>query len=170
LKSRYLIAFAAPLLGTGCAVLTATPPQVEVQQVAVRGIGLLDQVLAVGLCMTNFNDTELGFRQVMITIDVSGTPVAEGFSETPVRLPPRASILVPFEVVTSTRNLASQLLGIANAGAVDYRLHGSVQLLGKLAVNLPFSHSGRLELLAIGLALVDIAAAPSGTRCTPVMV
>ena len=42
---------------------TATPSLVEVQQVELRGMGLLDQSLQVTLCVTNPNDTELDLRR-----------------------------------------------------------------------------------------------------------
>ena len=155
----------ALLAGPGCALLTATPPTVEVQQVELRGAGLLNQTLGVALCVTNPNDAALDFRRVTMAVDVAGAPLAAGASETAVRLPPRASILVPFMVATTERNIGPQLLGVLRTGGVDYRLRGSVQLAGALAITLPFSRGGRLDLLAAGQGLLADAAAPSGTRC-----
>lgn len=135
------------------------------QQVELRGGGLLDQVLAVALCVANSNDAELAFRQVVVAMNVSGAPLANSASDQGVRLPPRSSVLVPFMVVTTTRNPGSQLLGVLRTGGVDYRMHGTVQLTGALAVTVPFSHSGRLDLLAAGGGLLADAAAPTTTRC-----
>ncbi len=150
----------------GCTVLTAAPPSVEVQQVELRGVGLLGQSLGVVLCVTNPNDAELDFQRVMVGIDVAGAPFAEGASESPVRLPPRSSTLVPFAVVTTVQNLGPQLLGVLRTGGVAYRVHGSVTLTGASAITLPFSRSGRLDLLAAGESLLsDAAAASSTTAC-----
>lgn len=160
-----LLALAAALLGSGCTLLMATPPQVEVQQVELRGGGVLDQALAVSLCVTNPNDAELAFRRVVVAVDVSGAPLASSASDYDVRLPPRSSTLVPFTVATTARNLGPQLLGVLRAGSVEYRMHGTVQLAGALAVTLPFSRSGRLDLLAAGGDLLADAAAPQATRC-----
>ena len=125
---RQVAVLAVALLGTGCTLLTATPPQVEVQRVELRDGSLLDQVLAVSLCVTNPNDAELAFRRVAVAVDVSGTPLADSASDSAVRLPPRSSVLVPFTVVATTRNLGPQLLGVLRTGGVDYRMHGTVQL------------------------------------------
>jgi len=155
------------LAAGGCAVLTATPPSVEVQRVELRGVGLLDQSLGVTLCVTNPNDSELDFRRVVVGIDLAGAPLAEGASETPVRLPPHSSTPVPFAVVTTVQNLGPQLLGVLRTGSIAYRLHGSITLTGALAITLPFSRSGRLDLIATGESLLaDAAAASSSTTCT----
>lgn len=135
------------------------------QQVELRGGGLLDQALAVSLCVTNPNDSELAFRRVVVAVDVSGAPLANSASDYDVRLPPRSSVLVPFTVVTTARNLGPQVLGVLRTGGVDYRMRGTVQLAGALAITLPFSRSGRLDLLTTGGDLLADAAAPKTTRC-----
>lgn len=165
MKNWLLGALAATLFVEGCALLRAMPPEVVVQQVALRGIGLLDQILTVSLCVSNLNDSELDFRRVNLVVDIAGFPLADSTSETPVLLPPRASTLVPFRVVTTVRNLGPQLLAILNAGGVDYRLHGTVQFTGVLAITLPFSHIGRLDPLAAAEGLLTDAAASIGARC-----
>ena len=169
MRFSHLTVSVLALLATGCelaTLATATPPQVEVQRVRLRGVGLLDQSLDVALCVSNPNDAELDFRRVTARVDVAGTPLGESASETQVRLSPHASTLVPFAVAVTERNLGPQLLGVLRTGGVDYRLHGSVQLTGTLAITLPFSRSGRLDLLTAGQDLLADAAAPSGTRCT----
>ena len=148
-------------------LLTAVPPRVDVQAVTLRGIGLLDQALAVELCVSNPNDAALDFRSVRVGLDVEGTPFAEGKSEAAVKLPPRSSTLVPFQVTTTVRNLGPQLLGVLRTGGLDYRLHGTVALTGALALDIPFSRRGRLDLLATGQgALVDATTA-GATKCGP---
>ena len=131
------------------------------------GLGLLDQSLGVTLCVSNPNDAELSFRRVAVTLEVAGAPLAESASETPVRLPPRASVLVPFTVATTMRNIGPQLLDVVSTGGVDYRVRGRVQLDGALPITLPFSRGGRLDLLAGGTRLLadTAAAAASDTRC-----
>jgi len=155
---------ATALLCAGCALTTATPPQVEVADVQLRGVGLLDQTLGVTLCVTNPNNSELAFRRIQVAVDAAGSPVAEGSSEAPVRLPPRSSTLVPFTVVSTVRNLVPQLFGVLSTGAVEYRLHGSITL-ETLGITVPFSRSGRFGLLAAGRELLVDAVAPVGLRC-----
>ena len=61
--------------------------------------------LAVSLCVTNPDDAELAFRQVVKAVDVSGAPLANSASYYDVCLPPRSSVLVPVTVATTARNL-----------------------------------------------------------------
>ena len=150
------IALSLALLITGCALATTPFPKVEVAAVELRGLGLLDQTLGVTLCVSNPNNTELAFRRVTVELEIAGTPLAESASEAPVRLPPRSSVLVPFTVTTTLRNLGSQVLDVVGSGGIEYRVHGRVQLDGALAIALPFSHAGRLDLLAAGARLLSL--------------
>ena len=141
----------------GCALTTATPPQVDVMDVRLVGLGLTQQQLAVTLCVTNPNKTDLNSRRVTADLDVSGQPLATGVSDLAVRLPPLSSTPVPFTVVTTVQNLGPQLLGILNSGRVDYRVHGFVSLEGALGITLPYSRSGRLDPMIDGFRLADAA-------------
>ncbi len=164
--NRSLACIAAALLCTACALATATPPQVEVAAVKLRGLGLLDQTLGVTLCVTNPNTSELSFRRIQVAVDMAGSPLAEGASEVPVRLPPQSSVLVPFTVVSTTRNLDPQFLGVLRTGAVQYRLHGTVTL-DTLGIALPFSRSRQFGLLAAGQELLTDAVDPATLHCIP---
>ena len=134
--------------------------------VQLRGVGLLDQTLGVTLCVTNPNASELAFRRIQVAVDAAGRPLAEGASEAPVRLPPQSSVLVPFTVVSTVRNLGPQLLGILATGSVEYRVHGSITL-DTLGIAVPFSRSGRLGLLTAGRELLADAISPASLRCMP---
>ena len=180
---RRVAAAVLAALVTGCVLASATPPGVEVAAVELRGLGVLDQSLGVTLCVSNPNDTELSFRRVTVALEVAGASLAESTSEVPVRLPPRSSVLVPFTVATTVRNLGPQLLDVVRTGGVEYRVRGRVQLDGALPVTLPFSRGGRLDLVAEGMRLLSLrgqldllangtrlladaaAAAASDTRC-----
>ncbi len=153
------------LLAAGCTLLTAMPPQVEIRNVSLRGAGLLDEVLAVELCVSNPNATALNFRRADVGLDVENAPFAQGQSEGAVLLPPRASTLVPFQVVVTNRNLGPQLLGVLRTGGVEYRVHGTVTLTGALALDVPFSRRGHLDLLSAGQSALTYGAAPEATRC-----
>lgn len=161
-------AWVAALLCAGCALATATPPQVEVASVRLRDVGLLDQTLDVTLCATNPNASELAFRRVQVAVDAAGSPLAAGTSEAPVRLPPQSSILMPFTVVSTVRNLGPQFLGVLGTGAVEYWVHGSITL-DTVGLAVPFSRSGRLGLLTAGRELLAGAIAPAGLRCIPTL-
>ena len=159
-----ILVLAAVSLATGCALITATPPSVEVAGVELRAIGLLDQVLGVTLCVSNPNQTELSFRRIAVTVDIGDEPLAAGASDAAVLLPPLQSVLVPFAVTTTVRHLGPQLLAIVRSGGIDYRLSGTVTLAGSLPLDLPFSRRGRLDLLTAGSEVLAEAVPPS-TRC-----
>jgi len=135
-----------------------------VAAVQLRGIGLLDQTLGVTLCATNPSDSDLAFQRIQVAVDAVGSPLTEGASETPVRLPPRSSILMPFTVVSTMRNLVPQLFGVLSTGAAEYRLHGSITLETQ-GVTVPFSRSDRFGLLAAGQEFLADAVTPVGLRC-----
>ena len=149
----------------GCALATATPPDVEVAAVELQGVSLFDQALRVTLCVTNPNPTELSFRRIRVAVDAAGAPLAAGVSEEPVRVAPQSSVLVPFTVVSTVRNLGPQVLGIVRTGALDYRLRGSITL-DTLSITVPFSRSGRLGLVEAGYDLLTDAAAARTSRCS----
>lgn len=154
----------------GCALAGATPPQVDVLDVRLVGLGLTEQQLAVTLCVTNPNKISLDFRRVTADLDVSGAPLATGRSDLAVQLPPLSSTAVPFTVVTTVQNVGPQLLGILNTGRVAYRVHGTVTLTGALGITLPYSRSGELDPVADGLSLANGTADPSAgrpSRCSP---
>lgn len=159
------VVLAPSLIATGCTLLTATPPTVEVQAIELRSVGILDQTLGVTLCVSNPNDSALDFRLVAVALDVADAPLASGNTESGVALPPHASILVPFQVVTTVRNIGPQLLGILRTGQVGYRVHGTVQLAGAFAITLPFSRNGHFDVASTGSSMTDVAA-PGVTRCT----
>ena len=156
------------LLAAGCALGTASPPEVQVESVELRGIGLLDQAFAVVLCVTNPNLSELAFQRVTVALDVAGLPLAAGASDLPVLLPPLESTAVPFTIATTVQNIGPQLLAIARDGELDYRLHGTVTLAGALRITLPFSRSGQLGPVDAEQALLTYAdGSLTAARCPP---
>ena len=160
------LASLAAVFASGCALITAAPPEVEVATVELRTIGLLEQTLRVILCVSNPNQVELSFRGITATLDVADALLAQGTSEAAVRLPPAASVTVPLTVTTTTRNLGAQLLTVVRGGGgIDYRLSGTVSLAGSLPISVPFSRRGRLNPLEVGREVI-VQAIPSATRCT----
>jgi LEA14-like dessication related protein len=162
-----VLALTTLLAGSGCALITATPPSVDVTDVRLTGIGLMEQRLAVTLCVTNPNRSELAFSRVTTALDVANSPLADGTSEMSLRLPPLSSTAVPFTVVTTIRNLGPQLIGIIRSGAISYRVYGSVALTGSLGLTIPYSRSGRLDPLASGLDLATEFMDTTPSRCAP---
>ena len=94
-----------PMAVAGCSLANSTPPEVDVLDVRLTGIGLTEQRLSTTLCVTNPNANEIAFRGIAVALDVSGALLAAGNSDTAVRLPALSSTAVPFTVVTTIRNV-----------------------------------------------------------------
>ncbi len=164
--TRAVLPAAVAILLSGCALITDTPPDVEVLDVRLVGIGLTEQQLAATLCVTNPNANEIAFRRVSVALEVAGSPLATGASVLPVRLPPMSSTAVPFTVMTTVQDIGPQLLAVLRTGDLAYRVHGTVSLQGAFGLALPFSRSGRLDLLADGLDLASAATDTTPSRCS----
>ncbi|MGI4745476.1 MAG: LEA type 2 family protein [Janthinobacterium lividum] len=162
---RFTAATVLALGLAGCALTSSTPPSVDVMAVQLIGMGLVRQQLAVTLCVTNPNADALAFRAVTANFDLSGQPLAAGQSDLSIRLPPRASVVVPFTVVTTVQNASSQLLGVIRTGRIEYRVHGTVTLQGTFGLTLPYSRSGQIDPLASGLSLIAAASDPVSSQC-----
>ena len=144
-------------------MLSAAPPAITVADIRLTGVGLLEQSVLLMLCATNPNRTELDVERVRFVLDVSGSALARGTSNTPIRLPPLASTAVPISITTTDRNLGSQVLSTLRTGSIAYSLDGAVTL-PSLPVDIPFSKSGDLSLLSVG---VQLAAADQSSAPTP---
>ena len=164
-SSRVIASLSALSCLSGCALATDTAPSVEVLSVRLIGVGLSEQHLATVLCVTNPNRNEMAFRRAAVTLDVFNSPLASGSSELPIMLPPMSSTAVPFTVVTTVRNLAPQIMGVLREGSLEYRIHGTVTLVGALGLTLPFSRSGQFDPLAGGLDLASTVDDPVPSRC-----
>ena len=93
-------------LVAGCTLVTQSPPQVDVANVALTGIGLFNQRLLVTLCVTNPNRSPLAFERVTFKIAVADAPLADGVTQSAVAVPALASVLVPVAVETTIRDFA----------------------------------------------------------------
>lgn len=159
------VAILACLAAQGCA--SVQPPRVDVLQARLSGLGLFDQQLQVQLCVSNPNARELAFSRVTANVEVGGTPLARAVNDTPVTLPPLASVALPFTVATTTRNLADQLGSILSSGAVRYTVSGVVVLRDFSLVGIPYSVSGTVTPQMIAGRLVGTGEPDAPVPCGP---
>lgn len=138
-------------------------PTADVSGALPTGFELAEQRSSVTLCVSNPNPEALVVRQVTVSLDVAGIPLASGSSVTPIRLAPSSSMRVPLTVVTMVTNTDGQVVGASKARSVDYRVRGSVALDGTLGLGVPYSRSGHFDV-ADGAGLASVADAES-FRC-----
>ena len=153
----------------GCA--TVQPPKVDVLQAQVSAIGILDQRLQVQLCVSNPNDRELAFSKVTADVAIGGERLASAVNDTPVTLPPLASVALPFTVGITTRNLGDQLGSVLAGGALRYTVSGVVVLRDFSLIGIPYSVAGQVTSQMVAGRLIGMAGAPDAPgscgRTTP---
>ena len=150
----------------GCAS-PLVQPTVTVLQGHLVAAGLLDQPLQMVLCISNPNDREIALSKVNFQIQLANDVLAKGNSETPLLLPPRGAVPVPFAVETTLRNLGSPLAAIVARGSIDYVVSGSVVLRDFSLIGIPYSISGHVTAASVaGELLVMQASAPAPPACS----
>ena len=155
------------LAAQGCAAVR--PPEVDVLQAQLSVAGLLDQQLQVQLCVSNPNDRQLAFSKVTANVAIGGGRLASAVNETPVVLPPLASVALPFSVATTTRNLGDQLGSLLGTGELRYTVSGVVVLRGFSLVAIPYSVSGTVTPQMLAGRLIGMAGRPDTPGpCGPV--
>ena len=137
-------------LAGGCALMSVSPPSVEVASVELRATDILDQSLEIVLCAFNPNDRELDFERISFVATVAGEPFAEGVNDVAVRLPSHRFVPVSFAVATTLRHLDVQLPSVAELGELPYRLQGDLRLSASLGLTIPFDRSGELGATTLG--------------------
>ena len=123
-------------------------------------MGLLDQRLQVQLCASNSNDCELAFLKVTASVAIGGERLASAASNTPVTLPPLASVAFPFTVSTTTRNLGDQLGSGPGNGAVRCTVSGVVVLRNVSLIGILYSVAGRVTPQMVAKRLIGMAGEP----------
>lgn len=139
------------------------PPRVEVLQAHLSAVGLLDHEVEVALCVDNPNRRELAFFRITANLDVADGRLA---SESAVMLPPLASVIVSFKVVTTTRDLGAQFSSTFASGATPCTVSGRVVLRDFLLFGVLYSVGGWLTPEAVTGQLVGPAGEPeAGGAC-----
>ncbi|MFK8082092.1 MAG: LEA type 2 family protein [Granulosicoccus sp.] len=146
----WLVAALLLIMAIGCSSIpTSKPiaPKVEVANLEIVKLGFLSQDLAFTLNVFNPNDYDLPVNTLNFIATVANEAVAEGISDTPVRLLANSTTEVVIEVTTRVNKLLGKLLQspLGIDSALDYNVTGFVKL-DNWPARIPFNIDKSLSL------------------------
>ncbi|MGZ8217503.1 LEA type 2 family protein [Methylomagnum sp.] len=164
------------LLVSGCAGLTdgldnLREPHVSLAGLAVKKLNLFKPSFLVRLKVDNPNDVEVNLDGADVALALSGRPVANGVSRSPVSLAKHGTSTLDVEVSADTLGALQQILLLQNQKYLDYQVTGHLNVLNLLGPlgQVPFNFKGAVDreaLLREAQSLGNLAVPPgsSGTR------
>jgi LEA14-like dessication related protein len=143
-----ILVIMAAVTVAGCSLLGARlqAPTLAVVNIQMGHSDLWQQHLQVRMSVHNPNDRELPVQGLNYTLDVNGEECAHGESGASFVVPARGDAEFDMNV---TANAAAALLRTfvrGNAGPVEYRIRGKVELSSGLLRSVPFDQHGELQL------------------------
>lgn len=143
-------ALALTLAGTvvGCAVLGThwQAPTLTVENIQIGHMDLWQQHLQVRMSVHNPNDRELPVQGLSYTLDVDGEQCAHGESAASFVVPARGDAEFDMNVTANAAAALLRMVAHGNAGPVEYRIRGKVELSSGLLRSVPFDQHGQLQL------------------------
>ena len=141
---------ALTLVGTlaGCAVLGThwQAPTLAVVNIQMGHSDLWQQHLQVRMSVHNPNDRELPVQGLNYTLDVNGEECAHGESGASFVVPARGDAEFDMNVTANAAAALLRMFAHGNAGPVEYRIRGKVELSSGLLRAVPFDQHGQLQL------------------------
>ena len=143
-------ALALMLAGTvaGCSVLGTNwqAPTLAVVNIQLGHSDLWQQHLQVRMSVHNPNDRELPVQGLNYTLDVNGEECARGESGASFVVPARGDAEFDMNVTANAAAALLRMFAHGNAGPVEYRIRGKVELSSGLLRSVPFDQHGQLQL------------------------
>jgi LEA14-like dessication related protein len=132
----------------GCASLLPklAPPTLVITGVTIGGGNLQQQQIRLTFHATNPNDRAIPIRSIECSLELAGSPFAQGATDAPFTLPARGESDFDLNVTANLNTVLAALAGGFGHHAVDYRVYGQVHLQGGLLRNIPFDQKGSVRL------------------------
>jgi len=139
---------ALALAVAGCAVLWThwQAPNLSVVNIQMGHSDLWQQHLQVRMSVHNPNERELPVKGLTYTLEVNGEEAAHGESGASFVVPARGDAEFDMNVTANAAAVLLRMFARGNGGAVQYRIHGKVQLSSGLLRAVPFDQQGQLPL------------------------
>lgn len=144
----------AALLSVGGCMPSVQEPDVRLEGVRVRGLGLEGGVLDVRLMVVNPNGFALEASGLDYTMELAApdedepryTRFADGEFRDELRVDARDSAVVEIPVRFEYRDVGAAVRSLLAQGILDYRVSGSVRLQEPLRRSIPFRKSGSVDI------------------------
>ena len=132
----------------GCSLLVPhwEAPSLAVVNIQMGHSDLWQQHLQVRMSVHNPNDRELPVQGLNYTLEVNGEECAHGESGASFVVPARGDAEFDMNVTANAAAALLRMFAHGNAGSVQYRIHGKVQLSAGLLRSVPFDQHGDLQL------------------------
>ena len=142
------LAPALALALAGCSVLGTQwqAPTLAVVNMQMGHSDLWQQHLQVRMSVHNPNDRELPVQGLNYTLDVNGEQCAHGESGASFVVPARGDAEFDMNVTANAAAALLRMFAHGNAGPVEYRIRGKVELSAGLLRSVPFDQRGQLQL------------------------
>ena len=131
----------------GCALFDHwQTPTLSVVSIQLGHSDLWQQHLLVRMGVHNPNDRELPVEGLSYTLEINGEECAHGESGASFIVPARGDAEFDMNVTANAAAALLRMFAHGNAAAVQYRIHGKVQLSSGLLRSVPFDQQGALPL------------------------
>lgn len=142
---RFAVVFATLLLG--CQTATdIQPPRVSLVDIRMLPGGLLEQRFQLDLRITNPNNFDVPLDGLSFTLALNGAAFADGVSNRAVIVPRLGDVVVPIDSRTSLLHVVEQVMALADAQSLTFRLEGTAFRSGIGGGSIPFKSVGALNI------------------------
>lgn len=134
----------------GCAVMeelaAVAKPQVSVQAVQLRQLGLSGGSVDIRLAVSNPNHFRLEGTQVTYQLSIDSVPFGRGTTTRQFLVNAGDSTIVTLPLDFTWSGVGNAGRAVMNTGTLPYRVTGNVRVSSALgALTVPYDHSGRLS-------------------------
>ncbi len=137
----------APLFLIGCqSAADLEPPRVSLADIRLLPSGLLEQRFELDLRITNPNNVDVPLDGLSFNLVLNDAQFADGVSNPAFVVPRLGDVVVPIEARTTLLHVVEQVIALADAQALTYRLQGTAFLRGIARDTIPFESEGALRL------------------------
>ncbi len=131
---------------SACAYSHLQQPELSVVDVKLLKGDLFKQELRVRMSVHNPNNVALPVKSITYQVELAGNAFAHGDSTGNFVIPANGDTEFDVNVTANAASALLRLMGSDNPKSLPYRLTGKVQLSSGMLRNIPFDHTGELQL------------------------